>query len=180
MRDWNVVVCVYQEGFFRGVLRALRDLGRTERSPYHNVLLMKADDPLALLAAIEKRTEESTALYDAISRVAPVTRIFEFCSAEDFVEKAKHIIAEWSASLVGRTFHVRLHRRGAKYDLETQDAEHLFDDIVLDATAKAGVPGKVSFTDADAVIAIDTVDNRAGLALWTREDLAHHRLLRPD
>jgi tRNA(Ser,Leu) C12 N-acetylase TAN1 len=179
MRDWNVVVCVYQDGF-RGVLRALRDLEPTERSPYHNVLLMQADDPVALLTAIEKRTEESTALYDAISRVAPATRSFEFHSTEDFVEKAKPIIGEWSASLAGRTFHVRLHRRGATHDLGTQDAEHLFNDIVLDATTKAGMPGKVSFTDPDAVIAIDTVDDRAGLALWTREDLARHRLLRPD
>jgi tRNA(Ser,Leu) C12 N-acetylase TAN1 len=179
MRDWNVVVSVYQEGF-RRVLRALRDLGPIERSPYYNVLVMQADDSIALLTAIEKKAEESTALYDAISRVAPATRSFEFHSAEDFVEKAKPIISEWSASLAGRTFHVRLHRRGAKYDLGTQDAEHLFDDLVLDATAKAGTPGKISFTDPDAVIAIDTIDDRAGLALWTREDLARHRLLRPD
>jgi tRNA(Ser,Leu) C12 N-acetylase TAN1 len=179
MRDWNVVVSVYQEGF-RRVLRALRDLGPIERSPYYNVLVMQADDPIALLTAIEKKAEESTALYDAISRVAPATRSFEFHSAGDFVEKAKPIISEWSASLAGCTFHVRLHRRGAKHDLGTQNAEHLFDDLVLDATAKAGMPGKISFTDPDAVIAIDTIDDRAGLALWTREDLARHRLLRPD
>jgi hypothetical protein len=30
------------------------------------------------------------------------------------------------------------------------------------------------------VIAIDTVDDTAGIALWTCEDVAHHRLLRPD
>jgi tRNA(Ser,Leu) C12 N-acetylase TAN1 len=179
MRDWNVIVCVYQEGF-RGVLRALRALGPIERSTYYNVLLMKADNPVALLAAIETKTEESPALYDAISRVAPATRSFEFHSAEEFVEKAKHIVGEWSAGLAGRTFHVRLHRRGEKYELGTQDTEHLFNDVVLNATVKAGMPGKVSFTDPDVVIAIDTVDDRAGLALWTREDMARHRLLRPD
>ena len=48
------------------------------------------------------------------------------------------------------------------------------------ATTKAGLPGRISFTDPDAVIVIDTVDDRAGLAMWTREDIAHHRLLRPD
>ena len=179
MRDWNVVISVYQEGF-RRVLRALRDLGPTERSPYYNVLVMQADDPIALLAAIEKKAEQSTALYDAISRVAPATRSFEFHSAEDFMEKAKTIIGEWSASLAGHTFHVRLHRRGAKYDLGTQDAEHLFNDVVLNATAQAGMPGKISFTDPDAVIAIDTIDDRAGLALWTREELSRYHVLRPD
>ena len=179
MRDWNVVVSVYEEGF-RRVLKALRQLAPTERSDYYNVLLMKADDPVALLSAIEQKTEESTALYDGISRVAPATRNFEFHSADDFIEKAKQIIGEWAERLAGCSFHVRLHRRGAKYDLGTQDSERLFDDTVLDATAKAGIPAKVSFTDPDAVIAIDTVDDRAGLALWTREDLARHRLLRPD
>jgi tRNA(Ser,Leu) C12 N-acetylase TAN1 len=179
MRDWNVIVSVYQEGF-RRVLKALRQLAPTERSNYYNVLIMKADDPIALLAAIEKKTEESTALYDAISRVAPATRCFEFHSAGEFVEKAMQVIAEWSTQIAGRAFHVRLHRRGAKYDLGTQDAERLFDEAILDATAKAGTPCKISFTDPDAVIAIDTIDDRAGLALWTREDLARHRLLRPD
>lgn len=179
MRDWNVVVSIYQEGF-RPALRALRNLAPTERSPYHNVLVMRVDDPVALLAAIEKKTEDDTALYDAISRVAPSIHGFEFGSTDDFVEKAKLIISGWSARLAGCSFHVRLHRRGARHDLGTQDTEHLLNDFILDATTKAGKPGRISFTDPDAVIAIDTIDDRAGLALWTREDLARHRLLRPD
>jgi tRNA(Ser,Leu) C12 N-acetylase TAN1 len=179
VKDWNIVISVYQDGF-RRALRALRDFGPIVRSPYHNVLVMKAEDPVALLASIEKRTEEKPPLYDAISRVAPSTRNFDFQSAEEFVEKTKSIMAEWAPNLTGRSFHVRLHRRGSKHDLGTQDAEHLFDDAILDATTKAGMPGKVTFTDPDAVIAIDTIDDRAGLALWTREDLARHRLLRPD
>lgn len=179
MREWNVVVSVYQEGF-RRALKVLRQLAPTERGNYYNVLIMKSDDPVALLAAIEKKTEEDPALYDAISRVAPAIRSFEFHSAEDSAEQAKQIIAEWSQRLAGRTFHVRLHRRGTKYDLATQDTERLFDDAILDTTARAGARAKVSFTEPDAVIAIDTMDDRAGLALWTREDLARHRLLRPD
>lgn len=179
MRDWNVVVSVYQEGFLR-VLKALRQLAPAERSGYYNVLVMQADDPIALLAAIEQKTEESTALYDAISRVAPATLCFEFHSRDEFIENAKQVIGEWSASLGRRSFHVRLHRRGTKHEPGTQDAERLFDEAVLDATATAGMPAEVSFTDPDAVIAIDTINDRAGLALWTREDLARHRLLRPD
>lgn len=179
MKDWNVVISVYQDGY-RRALRILRDLGPIARSPYYNVLVMKAEDPVALLTTIEKRTDENPALYDAISRVAPAMRSFNFQSAEEFLEKAKSTIAEWSPALVGRSFHVRLHRRGAKHDLPTQDAEHSFNDAIVAATTSAGAPGRVSFTDPDAVIAIDTIDDRAGLALWTREDFARHRLLRPD
>ncbi len=65
MEDWNLVVSVYQDGF-REARRALRKLGRVERSPYHNVLLMRADDAVAILETIEKMIEESPPLYDAI------------------------------------------------------------------------------------------------------------------
>ena len=44
-------------------------LVRVEHSPYHNVLLMAVEDPIALLEAIERQTEIDPALYDAISRV---------------------------------------------------------------------------------------------------------------
>ena len=179
MKDWNVVISVYQAGF-RRTLRALKEFGPVERSPYYNVLVMKADNPTALLETIEQRTEENTALYDAISRVAPATRTVEFHSVEEFTERLKAILLEWLPRLTGISLHVRLHRRGDRHDLRTLDAERLLDDMLLDATAAAGAPCRISFTDPDAVIAIDTVDDRAGIGLWTREDLTRHRLLRPD
>ena len=61
VRDWNVVVSIYQDGF-RRALRALEAIGRVERSPYHNVLVMTVEDPIALLEAVERRTEENPAL----------------------------------------------------------------------------------------------------------------------
>ena len=179
MKDWNLVVTIFQDGF-RCALRALRALGPIERTPYHNVLAMQVDDPVKVLAAIELKTQESTALYDAISRVSPATHSFGFQSAEEFLAKTKNLLIEWSPNLAGRSFHVRLHRRGPKYDLGTQETEHLLNDAILDATMKLGTPAKLSFTDPDVVITIDTIDNRAGLALWTRDDLSQHRLLRPD
>lgn len=179
MNDWNVVISVYQDGFNRA-LRALQALGPVERSPYHNVVVMKVGDPIALLEAVEQRTEEVPALYDAISRVAPAMRSFEFSSALEFHEKAKAIMMEWLPRLAGRSFHVRLHRRGAKYDLRPHDTERVLDDALLDVTRRAGMPGSISFTDPDAVVAIDTVDDRAGVGLWTRDELTKYHLLRPD
>ena len=179
MRDWNVVISIYQDGF-RRVIHALKDLGTVERSLYYNVLVMKADDAIGLLESVERKTEESPALYDAISRVAPAMRNFEFRSADEFKEKAGSMLREWSQRLAGRSFHVRLHQRGAIHELETSDTEKFLDDTALAATSEIGAPGKLSFTDPDIVVAIDTVDDRAGVALWAREDLARHRLLRPD
>ncbi len=179
MNDWNVVISVYQDGY-RRALRALKEFGPVERSPYYNVLLMRVEEPTALLAAIERRTETDTALYDAVSRVAPAMRTVEFHSMEEFTEGLKSVLLEWSPRLAGCSVHVRLHRRGGRHDLPTPDAERLFDDLLVQATAAAGAPCKISFTEPDVVIAIDTVDDRAGIGLWTREELARHRLLRPD
>jgi tRNA(Ser,Leu) C12 N-acetylase TAN1 len=179
MRDWNVVISIFQDGFRRAI-RALRELGKVERSPYHNVLVMKAEDAISLLEAVERKTQESPALYDAISRVAPAACNFEFQSGEEFRERASVVLREWSQRLAGRSFHVRLHRRGDRHGLRTPDTEKFLDEGALAATSEIGMPGRISFTDPDAVIAIDTVDRRAGVALWSREDLARHRLLRPD
>ncbi len=77
MNDWNVVISVYQDGF-RRALRALKEYGSVERSPYYNVLVMRVKDPTALLQTIERKTETNTALYDAISRVAPAMRTVDF------------------------------------------------------------------------------------------------------
>lgn len=179
MRDWNVVVSIYQDGFRRAI-HALEELGEVERSPYHNVLVTKVEDAISFLEAVERKTEESTALYDAISRVAPAACNFDFQSGEEFREKASSVLREWSQQLAGRSFHVRLRRRGARLGLRTPDTEKFLDDAALAATSEIGMPGRISFTDPDVVIAIDTIDDRAGVALWSREDLARHRLLRPD
>jgi tRNA(Ser,Leu) C12 N-acetylase TAN1 len=179
MRDWNVVVSTYQEGFTLAI-RVLRRFGAVERSPYHNVLVMKVQDPRALLDVVEHQTETDPALYDAISRIAPADCGFEFQSAEDFAEKSKSVVLAWAPKLRGKSFHVRLHRRGAKHGLPSPEVERSLDETVLEKLKVTGTPGTISFSDPDAVIAIDTIDERAGMGLWTRDDLARHRLLRPD
>jgi tRNA(Ser,Leu) C12 N-acetylase TAN1 len=179
VKDWNVVISLFQDGY-RHARGLLRELGAVERSPYHNVLVMKADDPIGVLETIERMTEENPALYDAISRVAPAMRTFDFQSAEEFRERSNLILCEWSQGLAGRSFHVRLRRRGAHHQLKTPDIERFLDDAVLALTRQAGSPASMSFTDPDAMITVDTIDDRAGVGLWTREDLRHHRLLKPD
>jgi tRNA(Ser,Leu) C12 N-acetylase TAN1 len=154
--------------------------GEAERSPYHNVLVMAVEDPLALLEAVEQKTREVPALYDAISRVAPAMNTFDFHSVEEFKESTRSLLMEWLAHLEGRSFHVRLHTRGFKSHFSAPDAERLFDDGLLDALKAEGRPGSVTFADPDAVIAIDTIDEHAGISLWERKDLSRYRPLRPD
>lgn len=179
MKEWNVIITVFQDGY-RRAFRALSEIGPVAHSPYHNVLVMAAADPIALLDMIEQRTQASPALYDAISRVAPAMRCFDFQDIDKFKSEITTILAEWLPQFSGRTFHVRLHVRGARFDWRTPDAERYFDDWILAGLNDRGSHGSISFSNPDAVVAIDTIDERAGISHWTRDDLQRYHLLRPD
>ena len=64
--------------------------------------------------------------------------------------------------------------------MRTPDAARFLDDGLIDALKQAGTSGSISFADPDMVIVIDTIDDRAGIALSSREELAHRKLVRPD
>ena len=66
---------------------------------------------------------------------------------------------------------MRLHRRGFMGIISTQPEERFLDEVLLDALADAGTPGRIRFADPDRVIQVETVDGRAGMSLWTREDM---------
>lgn len=178
MKDWNTIVTIYQQGF-RRAMRALLKIGATERTPYYNVLAMRTDDPMTTLETIERLTDEQPALYDAIARVAPAGFTFEFHSSLDFQDRVKAFLLEQLSGLAGRSFHVRLRHRGSRLEMRTPDAERLFNEFIVAATSESGAAARVGFTSADVTVVIDTIDNRAAIAIWSREDLERHRLLRP-
>jgi len=40
-----------------------------------------------------------------------------------------------------------------------------------------GSPGRITFTDPDAILQIETIDGRAGVSLWQRDDLQRYTFL---
>jgi hypothetical protein len=64
--------------------------------------------------------------------------------------------------------------------LTSQHEESFLDGVLLEAVAQTGRPGHIAFADPDAIIALETVDNRAGLSLWRREDVQRYPFLRLD
>jgi hypothetical protein len=72
---------------------------------------------------------------------------------------------------------VRLHRRGFKGRLSTQVEERFLDTFLLESLERAGAPGHIRFEEPDAIVAVKTVGQRAGLALWTRDDLKRYSFL---
>lgn len=182
MRDWNVVITAHEKGYILccELLEELK-LGRVAKTDFFNVIVMKADDPQRLLDRMEETLRRSPDVFSyAISRFAPAQHAFNFQSPEEFESKAREIVLTWVPALAGKSFHVRLHRRGFKGRLSTPDEERFLDDALLGALQDAGTPGSIAFDDPDAIILIETVGNRAGMSLWSRDDLARYPFLKVD
>jgi tRNA(Ser,Leu) C12 N-acetylase TAN1 len=179
MEDWNVVVTI-RDGGFRKALRFLRRLGPIDRTGLYNVLVMKPTDSQAFLEGLRQQWADDPSLASVVSRVMPVTHTFKFATHEEFEARAREAVRNFVPALTGRSFHVRLHRRGQKGVLSTPGEERFLDEALLEFLQAAGSPGRIAFDDPDAVIVVETVGNRAGLAVWDREEIQRYPFLRPD
>jgi tRNA(Ser,Leu) C12 N-acetylase TAN1 len=171
--DWNVIVTL-PEATFREARNLLRRWGVIHRTAYFHVLTLTVDDVETFLAEIAKAIEESPGILNFVSHVIPAQRTFDFDSVEEFEAKARDIAILWAPVLAGKSFHVRLHRRGFKGKLSTAKEERFLDETLLDAL---GAPGRITFSDPDAILQIETIDGRTGLSLWCREDLRRYPFL---
>jgi tRNA(Ser,Leu) C12 N-acetylase TAN1 len=179
MHDWNVVVSL-QEGGYTQAWKLLEPLGAVSRTTYYNVLVMRVEDIGQFLETLRQWSTEDPQLLTVLARIMPVTETFTFQTVEEFETKARETCQRWVPDLAGQRFHVRMHRRGFKGRLTSQHEESFLDGVLLDALAQTGRPGRITFEDPDAIIALETVDNQAGLSLWRREDVQRYPFLRLD
>jgi tRNA(Ser,Leu) C12 N-acetylase TAN1 len=177
--DWNAVVTL-PEATYREARKILAKWGSIRRTHYFNVLALTVADTARFLREFEEAVSQSPGILNVISHVVPAEAGFEFHDAAEFETQARLVALGWTARLAGKRFHVRLHRRGFKGVLSTQQEERFLDEALLAALEANGTPGKIGFDDPDAVIQIETIDGRAGMSLWTREDLQRCRFLGAD
>ena len=176
MRDWNVVATIH-DGGFRRACRLLSLEGELSRTEFYNVVVMKVLDVEAFLGRLEKLWSESRTYPIVVAHIRPVREMFHFQSPEEFEDKARDLALSLADGLGGKSFHVRIHRRGFKGRTSTKEEERLLADAILDRLSQSGAPARVAFDDPDAVLAVDTVGDRAGLSLWTRDDLGRYPFL---
>jgi hypothetical protein len=174
--DWNVIVTL-AEPTFRIARKLLARWGRLQRTEHYNVATMAVGDPASFLREFGAAVDQSPGILNAMSHVAPFERLFEFKDATEFEAKAREIAITCVAPLIGKLFHVRLHRRGLKGTISTPTEERFLDEALLEALTTAGAGGRICFDDPDAVLLIETVGQRAGMALWTREELKRYPFL---
>jgi tRNA(Ser,Leu) C12 N-acetylase TAN1 len=176
---WNVVVTVHDEGFSR-TRRVLQRLGTVVETPFYNVLLLAADDIPELLTAVDGLLAADPRLAHDVARILPLSHTFDVRDSTELEQRFETIAAGWLDRLAGCAFHVRLHARGWGKELSRLAEERVLDDVVLRALAARGTPGRIGFDRPDVVIDVEVVGDRAGVALWTREDLDRFPFLRID
>jgi tRNA(Ser,Leu) C12 N-acetylase TAN1 len=177
MQEWNVIISVNDKGFKRA-FEVLPEYGTVKKTDFYNVLLMKVDDVPQFIDNLRNRSIQEPGYLSFMSRLVPVTTAFIFRSPEEFEMKAKDIVLDWVTELAGKSFHVRMRRRGFKGRLSSLDEEHFLDNILLESMVTKGKPGRITFEDPDAIIAVETVAQWAGLSLWKREDLKQYPFIR--
>ncbi|WJW76408.1 THUMP domain-containing protein [Thiohalobacter sp. IOR34] len=176
MLDWNVIVTV-REHQYKHALRLLADCGgEVEKTDFLNVLVVKVEDSLGFLAALHAVAEAPRCL----GRVVPVDKTFYFQSPQEFEDRSRAAVQSWVDDIAGKTFHVRMHRRGFKGRLSSQHEEQFLDHFLLQCLEKKGQGAHVGFDDPDVIIAVETLGQRAGLSLWTREARQRYPLLKLD
>jgi tRNA(Ser,Leu) C12 N-acetylase TAN1 len=176
---WNVLV-TFAEPTYRPARNLLSRWGRLQRTEYHNVAIMAVADPAAFLRDFSDAVEQSPGILNAVSHVVPFEHMIDFKDPAEFEAKAREVALSYVPQLLGKSFHVRFHRRGLKGVLSTPTEERFLDDALLEALTAAGSPGRIGFEDPDCVLLIETVGERGGLALWTREDLKRYPFLGVD
>jgi tRNA(Ser,Leu) C12 N-acetylase TAN1 len=177
MHDWNVVVSVFEHGFTRAC-RLLEQLGPVHKTDYFNVLVMKIEDTEGFLRTLKDWSIRDPEIFtQCISRAIPLAALFVFQTPAEFEAKAREAAARWLPDLAGARFHVRMHRRGFAGRLSSQDEERFLDEFLLSRLDEAGTPGLIDFQDPDAILALETVGQRAGLSLWTRDQLRTYPFL---
>jgi tRNA(Ser,Leu) C12 N-acetylase TAN1 len=176
MRDWNTVISVHTEGFIQAC-ETLRAFGRVRRSCFYNVLLMRTTDATQVLEALRARAEEDAQSLSFLSRILPVAQAFDFQEPEEFEEKLRAAVNAWLPALAGKSFHVRARVRGFRGSQSSFSLERTTGEWLIEALEGTATPGRVTFTDPDAIGAIEVVGPRAGVALWTREEIQRYPFL---
>lgn len=179
MRDWNVIVTVSEHGY-KQAGHLLEPWGDIAKSNFYNVLLLRTADPFAFLEKAQSEISSGTEFAAAISRLMPVEKKFSFQSPDEFEFKAKQEITGWIPRLAGKTFHVRMHRRGFKGRMKSVDEEQFLDHFVMQELEARGETATVTFDQPDVIIALESIGNDAGMSFWTRQDLVKFPVLKLD
>jgi tRNA(Ser,Leu) C12 N-acetylase TAN1 len=177
MWEFNIVVTMASEGRFRHLMEELEPHGEFRRTEFLGVILGRIEDSGTFLETVrEKRSPQLIAFQD-LARVIPLETVFTF-HADDFVERVCEAIRPCIETLADKRFYVRLERRGFKGRIVSPEAERTIDAFIEEKLAKEGKSAQIDFEQPDAVVVVETIGDRCGVGLLTRELMERYDFVR--
>lgn len=176
---WNLVVTSRDQGY-RDVKRALKHYGEVGQTHFFNVLVAQVPNLQDFLHDFALDYQRHPYLQDALSRVRPLQNTFTFFSREMFETKIMDFLSPKISELEGKTFHVRITRRGEHIFSSLMEEQFLDQFIVHRLKSLGKSPPRISFEDPDIIIDIETLDEAGGISLWKKEDQNSFPFIRLD
>jgi tRNA(Ser,Leu) C12 N-acetylase TAN1 len=164
--SWNVLATSI-EGRRDGLLVALRRLGSFRPGGYRNVVIGVVEDTTELFARVRDGLVSDPLLPTALARMVPIACVVQI-DPETAVDRLAQAAEPLLAQLAGRSFFVRLERRGLKGRLHTPTVERELGDRIWRALEARGGTPRVDFRDPDAVLVVETLGDQAGLGVVDR------------
>ena len=180
VKDWNVVVTVFDQEGYRRARSLLGQLGEVGETEFYNVLVVRVPDVRTFTEHISKLVDREIGILNDISRILPAHKAFDFQDGEDFERQSREVVLGWAEEFLGKSFYIRLHRRGLKGLISSPAQERFLDDALLAELVRKGHAGRISFEDPDRVVDVETVGNRAGMSRWSRVELRRYPFLHID
>lgn len=175
---FNVVVTLASQGRFRHLLRELEPHGEFRRTEFLGVVIGRVENPAVFLETIREKRQQQLIAFQDLGRAVPLDRVFVF-HLEEFTERAKTAVFPYVEELAGKRYYVRLERRGLKGQIVSPEVERELDAFIEQTLAAAGrEPARVDFEHPDAVVAVETIGDRCGVGLLTREMLERYDFVR--
>jgi tRNA(Ser,Leu) C12 N-acetylase TAN1 len=165
--EWNVLVTA-QEGAARDLKRFVRRLGTFRWSGFRNVLLGQVTDPDAFLRALAADIERKPFAQAWLGKVLPIVTTFPV-RIEHFLADAESHLTPMVEELKGKSFHVRVERRGHKGALRTHELEQQIGEYLWQRLENQHAEPAVAFKDPDVVIAVEIAGTTAGIAVVRRK-----------
>jgi tRNA(Ser,Leu) C12 N-acetylase TAN1 len=172
MKDWNILVTI-PPGQARELLPVLNRLGEFARSEFKGILTGRVEDVERFLEEVRRASEEHAEWIPFLLRVLPLERTFLF-TPQTFEAQLQEAVTPFVRRMSDGTFHVRLERRGHKGKIVSPEVERRLGEYMMNVATQQGKKLHVSFQDSNYVVAAETVGNRCGVTLVTRERRARY------
>ena len=176
MWDFNVIVTLAgSTGRYFQLIRELNRFGEFHKTEFLGVIVGRVAETAAFFQAVDEERRQGGLA--ELGRVVPLDGVF-LLRPETFTEQLQQAVLPYLEALSGKSFYVRLERRGHKRRIISPEVERGLDAWILAALERAGKSARIDFEHPDAVLVVETVGDRCGIGLLAREQLERFDFVR--